>query len=105
MTAKGERKTATRTYCAYILASASGVLYTGITNNLRRRMVEHKQKLIPGFTKNYNVKNLVHSEMFADVRVAIDREKQIKSRRREKKVALIEAKNPKWADLSASWFS
>ena len=94
-----------RTYFVYILASASGVLYTGITNNMHRRMIEHRSKLLPGFTKSYSVRNFVHVEMFADVRMAIEREKQIKSWRREKKVALIEVKNPKWADLSERWFS
>ena len=94
-----------KTYFVYILASSSGVLYTGVTKNLRRRVAEHRQKLMPGFTKNYNVRSLVYFEIFGDVRMAIAREKQIKSWRREKRVKLIETKNPKWVDLSAEWFS
>src|ERR1700690_1173738 len=94
-----------KTYFVYILASSSGVLYTGVTKNLRRRVAEHRQKLMPGFTKNYNVRSLVYFEIFGDVLMAIDREKQIKRWRREKRVKLIETKNPKWVDLSAEWFS
>jgi putative endonuclease len=83
-----------KTYFVYILASTSGVLYTGITNNLQRRVAEHRQKLMPGFTKSYNVRSLVYFEVSGDVRMAIAREKQIKSWRREKRVKLIETKNP-----------
>jgi putative endonuclease len=88
-----------KTYCVYILASASGVLYIGVTNSLMRRVWEHKQKLIPGFTAGYNVTKLVYYEVFNDVRAAIQREKQIKRWSRAKKVSLIEKKNPKWLDL------
>jgi putative endonuclease len=95
---------ATKTYRVYILASASGVLYTGVTNNLHRRMAEHRQKLVAGFTSSYNVRKLVYFEVFGDVRLAIAREKQIKSWRREKRIQLIEKKNPKWVDLSCDWF-
>jgi putative endonuclease len=94
-----------KTYFVYILASASGVLYTGVTNNLQRRVAEHRKKLLPGFTANYNVRRLVYFETFGDVRLAIAREKQVKSWRREKRVKLIEAKNPKWVDLADGWFS
>jgi putative endonuclease len=91
-------------YCVYIVASVSGVLYTGVTNSVLRRVHQHKEKRTPGFTQKYNVDRLVHFEVFEDVRVAITREKQIKRWRREKRVALIEATNPKWEDLSARWF-
>jgi putative endonuclease len=62
----------------YILASKSGVLYTGVTSRLTRRMIEHRQKLLQGFTKRYNVTRLVYREQFGDIRTAIAREKQIK---------------------------
>jgi putative endonuclease len=88
-----------KSYFVYILSSASGVLYTGVTNNLKKRVMQHKQKLVAGFTKKYNVNRLVCFEIFHDVRAAIAREKQIKSWRREKRVALIESNNPKWVDL------
>jgi putative endonuclease len=88
-----------KSYFVYILSSASGVLYTGVTNNLKKRVMQHKQKLVAGFTKKYNVNRLVCFEIFHDVRAAIAREKQIKSWRREKRVALIESNNPKSVDL------
>jgi putative endonuclease len=84
----------------YMLAGKSGVLYTGITNNLMRRVWEHKQKQIPGFTQKYNVTNLVWFESHGRATSAIAREKQIKAWRRAKKVALIAAMNPQWKDLS-----
>jgi len=87
-------------YHVYILASANGVLYTGVTNHLERRVIEHRLKLRPGFTKEYDVKRLVYFEPFGDVRSAISREKQIKGWRREKKMAIIQAVNPKFRDLS-----
>jgi putative endonuclease len=87
-------------YHVYIMASESGVLYTGVTNHLESRTVQHKQKLVPGFTSIYNVTKLVYFEPFGDVRNAIAREKQLKRWRREKKVALIESVNPTWRDLS-----
>jgi putative endonuclease len=87
-------------YHVYILASISGVLYTGVTNDLERRMIEHKQEICDGFTKRYEVTRLVYFESFGDVRDAINREKQIKKWRREKKLALIRGKNPKFRDLS-----
>lgn len=88
----------------YIMASRSGVLYVGVTNNLMRRVYEHKKKLVSGFTRRYNVTRLVHFETSRDIRAAIGREKQIKGWVREKKRALISANNPKWEDLSAEWF-
>jgi putative endonuclease len=87
-------------YHVYILAGASGVLYTGVTNHLERRVMQHKQGQCDGFTKEYEVKRLVYFEPFSDIRDAISREKQIKRWRREKKLALIRKMNPKFRDLS-----
>ena len=89
----------------YILASKSGVLYTGVTNRVDRRFVEHQRKMTNGFTARYNVNHLVHYETFADIRAAIAREKQIKGWVRKKKIALIEATNPSWRDLAEDLFS
>ena len=90
-------------YHVYILASQSRVLYIGVTSNLERRLFEHRQKLIPGFTRKYNVTQLVYFEQFGEIRDAIAREKQLKGWRREKKILLSEAVNPKWRNLSADW--
>jgi len=87
-------------YHVYILSSASGVLYTGVTNHLERRVTERKRELCAGFTERYKVTRLVYFEGFGDVRNAITREKQIKRWRREKKLALIRGINPKFRDLS-----
>jgi putative endonuclease len=76
------------------------MLYIGVTSNLERRILEHKNKLIPGFTQKYNLHRLVYFESFGDVRDAIVREKQLKGWLRARKVALIESKNPNWNDLS-----
>ena len=86
-------------YYVYILASNSHVLYVGMTNDLCRRMCEHKHKINEGFTKRYKVDRLVYYEEANDVRLAIEREKQIKKWRREKKIALIESINAAWQDL------
>ncbi len=94
----------TKHYYVYILASLSGTLYIGITNNLERRMVEHKEGLIPGFTKQYGVCRLIYFESYDDVRSAIHREKQLKGWRREKKITLIRSKNPSWKDLAKDWY-
>ena len=93
-----------RTYYVYILASRSRTLYTGVTNNLARRMAEHRERLLPGFASRYRIHRLVYYEAYRDVRQAIFRETQIKKWRREKKVALIDASNPTWDDLSSRWF-
>ena len=90
-------------YFVYIMASASGTLYTGVTGDLERRVAEHKQKLIPGFTARYNITRLVYYESTPDVRSAIAREKQIKGWLRAKKIALVESVNPQWRDLSEDW--
>ncbi|HKY83199.1 MAG TPA: GIY-YIG nuclease family protein [Anaerolineales bacterium] len=76
---------------------------TGVTNNLERRVYEHKNKLVHGFTTRYNIKRLVFFEATDDVLSATAREKEIKGWTRAKKVALIEASNPTWVDLSAQW--
>jgi len=89
-----------RQYFVYIMASASRVLYTGVTNDLARRAAEHKAGRLPGFTQKYRVDRLVYFEMTSDVRVAIEREKELKRWRRGKKVELIEKGNPEWKDLS-----
>ncbi|MCD6288275.1 MAG: GIY-YIG nuclease family protein [Candidatus Hydrogenedentes bacterium] len=90
-------------YYVYIMANKSGTLYTGVTNNLERRVYEHKQKLVPGFTKRYNITRLVYYDVMANVRDAIENEKRIKGWLRAKKVALIESVNPGWRDLSEDW--
>ena len=87
-------------YYVYILTNKSKTLYTGVTNNLIRRMYEHKNKLVEGFTKKYNLTMLVYYELFNNINDAIRREKQIKGLLRKKKIALIEMINPKWEDLS-----
>ena len=88
-------------YFVYILSNKNNnVIYTGITNDLKRRMYEHKNKLTDGFTKRYNVNRLVYFEYTTDVKTAILREKQIKGWTRQKKNELIESQNPNWNDLS-----
>lgn len=88
----------------YIVVSAyENVMYIGMTNNLERRVSEHKQKLVKGFTKRYRVDKLVYYEHYTDVNAAIAREKELKGWRREKKNALVETINPEWVDLSTDW--
>jgi putative endonuclease len=87
-------------YYVYILSNKTNtVLYIGVTNNLERRLYEHKNKLIDGFTKKYNLGKLVYFETFKDVSRAIEREKQLKKWSRIKKISLIETQNPGWSDL------
>jgi putative endonuclease len=88
-------------YYVYIMTNRSGTLYTGVTNDLTRRVYEHKQKLVPGFTKRYNIDRLIYAEWYTDLRDAIAREKEVKGWRRSKKIALIEQENPAWDDLTA----
>lgn len=85
---------------AYVLASKSGVLYTGVTNNLDRRILQHRQGDIPSFSQRYRAIRLVYHERLGDIRSAIAREKQIKGWRRARKIALIESINPSWRDLA-----
>jgi putative endonuclease len=87
-------------FCVYIMTNKSNtVLYTGVTNDIVRRVYEHKQKLIKGFTSRYNITKLVYYEATTDINSAIAREKQIKAGSRRKKIALIESMNPDWKDL------
>jgi putative endonuclease len=79
------------------------VIYVGMTNDLQRRLYEHKNKSVRGFTSRYNVNKLVYFEHTTDVLQAIAREKEIKKWRREKKNRLVESMNPEWKDLSAEW--
>ncbi len=95
----------TRDYYVYLLTNRSGTLYTGVTNDLERRMYEHKNKLVEGFTKRYNIDMLAYYEVTSDIGEALTRERQIKAWRRSKRVALIESTNPQWRDLSDGWFS
>ena len=94
-----------RQYYVYILTNRSGTLYVGVTNDLERRIYEHKHKLLPGFAAKYNLTRLAYFEHTSDVEAAITREKEIKGWRREKKVALVESSNPQWEDLSLEWCS
>jgi len=88
-------------YYIYLLASKkNGTLYVGITNNLRRRIFEHKNKLIDGFTKKHGVDQLVYFEQHSDVRAALAREKSLKKWKRTWKLELVEKINPEWKDLS-----
>ena len=89
-----------KTYYVYILANKrNGTLYTGVTNNLVRRVYEHKNNLIQGFTKKYGVHMLVYYDYTSDIESALTREKQLKTWKRKWKLALIEAFNPEWKDL------
>ncbi len=92
-----------RSYWVYILARRSRVLYTGITNNLARRVEEHRVGQGSQFTKRYQVHRLVYCEEHRQASDAIQREKQIKDWTREKKRALVEANNPDWTDLATDW--
>jgi putative endonuclease len=93
-----------RVYYIYILASETGTLYVGVTNDIEGRMHQHKSAQVKGFTQKYKVKKLLYYEEFDDIYLAIAREKEIKKWRREKKVALFEQSNPGWVDLSKDWF-
>jgi putative endonuclease len=89
-----------RSFWVYILASrVGGTLYIGVTNDLVRRVYEHRSKFVPGFTKKYGVQRLVYYEQFSTVEAAIEREKRLKKWNRQWKVRLIEESNPDWADL------
>lgn len=92
-------RSSAKTYFVYILAGKSGVLYTGITSYLLRRVADHRQKKMPGFTQRYDVTKLVWFEPHGAPTSAIAREKEIKSWRRSKKIALVESQNPDWRDL------
>ena len=90
-------------YYVYIMASRTRRIYTGMTNDLVRRVFEHKSSSTNGFTKKYQTTRLVYYEEIQDIQSAITREKQIKSWRRSKKIKLIESLNPDWRDISEAW--
>src|SRR5271165_4321047 len=95
-----------RCYCVYIMQSSSRrALYIGMTNNLHKRVFQHKVHRFEGFTDQYNATRLVYWESFDHVRKAINREKQLKGWRREKKLWLIARSNPGWKDLAADWYA
>ena len=91
-------------YYVYIMTNKSRTLYTGVTGDLMRRVHEHKNKPIRGFTSRYNIRYLVYYESTSDVYAALEREKQIKGWLRSKKIALIESMNREWKDLSEEWY-
>ena len=90
-------------YYVYIMANRSGTIYTGVTNDLARRVYEHKTKQGSIFTGKYNINKLVFYERTTDINSAIAREKQIKGWLRAKKISMIETSNPNWKDLSQDW--
>ena len=92
-------------YFVYILTNQNDkVMYVGVTNNLKRRLYEHKNELVDGFTKKYHVHKLVYYESYSDVKIAILREKRIKGLLRSRKNELVETINPTWIDLSSTLF-
>lgn len=95
--------TSDKTYWVYIMTNRSDTLYVGMTNNLARRVWQHRTGRMEGFAATYRIDRLIYAEPFSEVRDAIAREKQIKGWRREKKVTLINAANPEWNDLGETW--
>jgi putative endonuclease len=91
-------------YYVYIMTNNSDTLYIGVTNDIVRRVYEDKQKLVEGFTFEYNITQLVYYEETNDLQAAIAREKQLKGWLRRRKIALIRSVNPRWEDLSADWY-
>ncbi|MBU1032657.1 MAG: GIY-YIG nuclease family protein [Patescibacteria group bacterium] len=94
-----------RSYYVYIMTNQSRNLYIGVTNNLESRVFDHKENKIEGFTKRYNINQLVYFGEYNDVTLAIEREKQLKGWTRKKKIYLIEQTNPNWDDLSEAWYA
>ncbi|MBS1840889.1 MAG: GIY-YIG nuclease family protein [Acidobacteria bacterium] len=92
-----------KTYHVYFMSNEAKMLYVGVTNNLQYRVAQHKKKLIPGYTAQYNLFKLVYFEEYCDIREAITREKQIKGWLRSRKVTLVEKTNHGWNDLAADW--
>jgi putative endonuclease len=88
------------TFHVYILTNANRALYIGVTNNLARRVAEHKSRTVPGFTAKYGIDTLIHIEASDSINAAIAREKDLKGWRRARKIALIEESNPEWEELS-----
>ncbi len=96
----------TKQYFVYIATNSTNhVLYTGVTNNIARRIYEHKHKLVSSFTSTYNINKLIYFEIFSDIHAAISREKQIKAGSRQKKIDLIVSVNPAYKDLYSSIIS
>jgi putative endonuclease len=93
-----------KTYHVYVMANEARTIYVGVTSDLEGRVWEHRTGALKGFTSRYGLTKLVYVEEFDDIRDAIDREKQLKSFRRAKKLALINAHNPLWEDLARDWF-
>ena len=93
-----------KTYYVYIMSNQSRTLYVGVTDNIKRRVWEHKTKAVEGFTSRYCIDILVYVESYGDVWCALEREKQIKRWRRAKKLDLIAKDNPDWRDLSNGWY-
>ncbi len=93
-----------KTFYVYIMGSKSETLYVGLTSDIKKRVYEHKNHLIPGFTDKYNIDRLLYIETMSEPTSAINREKQFKAWRREKKVELIDSLNPEWNDLSQDWY-
>ncbi len=94
-----------RDYYVYIMSNMSKTLYIGVTNNLMRRVLEHKQKRIEGFTQKYNITKLVYFEWTDSIEAAINREKQLKNWHRQWKINLVEGMNKNWDDLTIDWFT
>ena len=92
-------------YYVYIMTNGVRTLYIGVTNDLTRRVSEHKENILEGFTKKYNITMLAYYETTSEIQAAIAREKQLKSWHRSKKIALIESLNPQWKDLSLGWYA
>ena len=97
---KNEARNCQLCYFVYILSSLSGTLYVGLTDNLWKRVAEHKAGSFDGFSRKYKVNRLMYFETFSDPTIAADREQQIKKWRREKKIALFATSNPQWRDLA-----
>ena len=89
-----------KSYVYILFSKRNGTLYTGVTSDLKKRIYEHKNKMLKGFTEKYNVDKLGYYEIYNDIKQAIEREKQIKAGSRMKKIMLIEKNNPKWKDLA-----
>jgi putative endonuclease len=95
----------TKIYFIYILSSRSRAIYIGVTSDLEGRIYQHRSHATPGHTARYHIDRLVYFESTEDVYAALEREKQLKAFRREKKIRLIESTNPTWDDLAAGWFA
>jgi len=92
-----------KTYYVYIMSNVARMLYIGVTNNLERRVLEHRERAVDAYTSRYNLTRLVHCEPFGDIREAIAREKELKGWRRSRKIDLVHSTNPRWRDLAKEW--